>query len=144
MLEFFSTHLHEPFLQDDPFYDFNVPKVNAHSLAANGIHHLARALEGYALMLDYQLDRRSREKGRAGSYMAAVASEIRCRGRNLLARFRISHFDCCDEGIAKIRTLRIPIARFPVTSPSFCTKASERVYITASGREIRFSGTRGL
>jgi len=31
-----------------------------------------------------------------------------------------------------------------VTRPSFCTTASERVYITASGCEIEFGGTRGL
>jgi hypothetical protein len=31
-----------------------------------------------------------------------------------------------------------------VTGWSFCTKASERVYITASGCEIGFGGTRGL
>jgi CRP/FNR family transcriptional regulator, cyclic AMP receptor protein len=31
-----------------------------------------------------------------------------------------------------------------LTRPTFCTKASERVYITASGREIEFGGTRGL
>jgi gas vesicle protein len=31
-----------------------------------------------------------------------------------------------------------------VTRPSFCTTASERVYIAASGCEIEFGGTRGL
>ncbi len=31
-----------------------------------------------------------------------------------------------------------------VTRPSFCTTASERVYITASGCETEFGGTRGL
>ena len=31
-----------------------------------------------------------------------------------------------------------------VTGPSFCTTASERVYITAIGCEIGFDGTRGL
>jgi len=31
-----------------------------------------------------------------------------------------------------------------VTGWSFCTKASERVYITASGCEIEFGETRGL
>ena len=31
-----------------------------------------------------------------------------------------------------------------VTSPSFCTTASERVYITANGCEIGFVGTPGL
>ena len=33
---------------------------------------------------------------------------------------------------------------FSVTSPSFCTTASERVYITANGCEIGFVGTPGL
>jgi hypothetical protein len=31
-----------------------------------------------------------------------------------------------------------------MTRPSFCTTSSERVYITASGCEIEFGGTRGL
>src|SRR5271154_1776203 len=31
-----------------------------------------------------------------------------------------------------------------LTGPSFCTTASERVYITAIGCEIGFDGTRGL
>lgn len=31
-----------------------------------------------------------------------------------------------------------------MTSPSFCTTANERVYITASGCEIGFGGTHGL
>jgi hypothetical protein len=31
-----------------------------------------------------------------------------------------------------------------LTGWSFCTKASERVYITASGCEIEFGETRGL
>jgi len=31
-----------------------------------------------------------------------------------------------------------------LTRPIFCTKASERVYITASGCEIELSGARGL
>ena len=34
--------------------------------------------------------------------------------------------------------------RLWVTGWSFCTKASERVYITASGYEIEFGETRGL
>jgi len=35
-------------------------------------------------------------------------------------------------------------ARAEVTGPSFCTTANERVYITASGCETEFVGTRGL
>jgi len=31
-----------------------------------------------------------------------------------------------------------------LTSPSFCTTASERVYITANGCEIEFGGAHGL
>jgi hypothetical protein len=38
-----------------------------------------------------------------------------------------------------------PLARdVAVTGWSFCTKASERVYITAEGCEIEFGETRGL
>ena len=33
---------------------------------------------------------------------------------------------------------------FLLTSPSFCTSSSERVYITAIGCEIGLGGTRGL
>ena len=32
----------------------------------------------------------------------------------------------------------------PVTSPSFCTSSSERVYITAIGCEIEFGGARDV
>jgi len=35
-------------------------------------------------------------------------------------------------------------ARVVLTSPSFCTSCSERVYITASGCEIGFGGAQGL
>jgi hypothetical protein len=31
-----------------------------------------------------------------------------------------------------------------VTSPSFCTRTSERVYITARACELEFGGVRGL
>ena len=36
------------------------------------------------------------------------------------------------------------IAKDVLTSPSFCTTVSERVYITANGCEIEFGGAHGL
>jgi hypothetical protein len=38
----------------------------------------------------------------------------------------------------------VEIAGEHLTSPSFCTKVSERVYITDRACEIEFGGTRGL
>ena len=39
---------------------------------------------------------------------------------------------------------RIRESKTNLTRPTFCTTANERVYITASGREIEFGGTTGL
>lgn len=45
----------------------------------------------------------------------------------------------------KVRTIcQLQHRAIRKTGPSFCTTANERVYITASGCELEFAGTRGL
>ena len=57
----------------------------------------------------------------------------------------------CEDSAPFYRTLAglessgaIKNVHILVTSPSFCTSCSERVYITASGCEIGFGGAQGL
>jgi len=56
--------------------------------------------------------------------------------------------DDMEQSIPKVpkRVLidKLPIEMGIVTSPSFCTTASERVYITARAFEFEFGGTKGL
>ena len=58
------------------------------------------------------------------------------------------HFDYAAEAISVVSPLRSLLSIISklekVTSPSFCTTANERVYITATGCEIEFGDAHGL
>jgi hypothetical protein len=48
------------------------------------------------------------------------------------------------RGYTALLVTRVLRTKNALTSPSFCTSSSERVYITAMGCEIELGGTRGL
>jgi hypothetical protein len=55
---------------------------------------------------------------------------------------RLSGMACVAQDVVADQARRkLPVS---VTGPRFCTTARERVYITASGREIELGRTRGL